>query len=162
MMSEDVLDDELRFDGFKRATTFYVDSEDWIMFCNDLENKTIFKSIFIIVGAAIFSMLILGMLSIYIAIFFIVLILVRFRRKFKKLRALANHYFIIDSTKIEHHSNSFHKTYAFSEILDISFFTWGIEIEVKDRRGGEKILVIPCMIEGYGQLTEVFYRLKRS
>lgn len=158
-MEADVLDDELLFNGFNEPTTFYIDGEDWLLYCRATENKTILKACFIIAGLTIFLLPFFGTILFYILAVLIVFVIIRLRQKFKRMRLMANHYFIIDNTKIEYHSKSFQRTYYFSSLRDISFLTWGIELEVKNRRGPEKFLMIPRMIEGFGQIEALFRRL---
>ncbi len=172
-MPDNILDENTKSVRFKKPVTLKVDKMAWELLCDELQRKATIGT-FIILAVGIVVSLISGFLLgsvgslVLLACFgFAIFLNMGVRKRFKLLRELSDHTFIISSSQIIEEHDDEKKIIPFNKIKDIEFHNWGVELDTKkNRKPSEKdtsgLIKIPRMVNDYGRVLATFEHLEKQ
>jgi len=164
-MSEELLDDEIRYTKFRKPVAIQVDKEEWEKICDELQRKaTIGTFIFLAVGVVV--SLFVGII-VLIAFFGVTIFLnMNVRKRFTHLRSLSNHTYTISANQIIHKHQGKTETIPFNKIKHMEIHNWGLELDTQrnrkmaDKNADKGRVLIPKAVNEYGRVLATFKALK--
>lgn len=165
-MSEEILDDEVRYTKFRKPVAIEVDKAAWEHTCDDLQSKATKGTFIFLVIGIIVSLIFVGMLVFLACLGLAVFLNIGVRKRFTHLRTLSEHSFVISANQIIQKHKDQSQTIPFNKIKHIEFHNWGVELDTQanrkmaDKNQHKGRILIPRNVNDYGRVLVTFKALK--
>lgn len=155
-MSLDSLDEDLLFDNSNQEGTGKVNAVNWLKECNELERKFNVGLLIILFICAIcvfiISFTFSGFVVSIVMVLFGLILYIFNSKKFKKLRTLHNHQFLLEGNRIVEIRNTNKRIFRIDQLKDIQLHNWGIEIKDKSKTYEDRIMLIPKLLSNFNEI----------